>query len=680
MRKIKTSFTRWILVSVSFLIAFIIILGVTVPESYDYKEGDISQTDIYAPREIEDTATTKRRREAAASQIKPQYTINYELNGDLEDKLQSLFAAVNEVRSMNLSLEGKIAYMISDAGIELEESSLKLLATMEQSTLASFSAAVRAAFVTVMDKGVDNTVAAMQSMESILKDKGLNEEELSAAKDILSGYVKVNEQYDEELTEAEKEKAMNLVEPAVYKKNQIIVRRGEAISATQIELLSQLGLIKGERSINKKYALGILIFLLSVYFLGAYYIRRKDFGTLRTGKLVLILLLELIMLVLIMLCSSLSGIYVYLIPIPVGAILTATFIGMEMSVVFNILVSSSAALMLGQGEEFIIVMILLSYFGAIIFKNVSGLSGYARAMLMMVISGALAVASAALFAGKELFEVIRYCLFGTVNGLLTSVTVIGTTPIFENIFNIATPFKLNDLGNPEKPLLKRLMFEAPGTYHHSLMVGNLAEAACLKIGANNQLARVGAYYHDIGKLKRPGYFFENQLGDNPHDSLMPEESAEILKGHVYYGLEIAKQYRLPPDIKDIIAQHHGTTVTGIFYKKAKELDPCADESIFKYPGPKPESKEAGIVMLADSCEAAVRSLDEKTEETIRAMVTKIVKAKMTDGQLDRCNLSFRELGDIIDAFVAMQESYFHKRIKYDKEPLNGADDREEHKD
>lgn len=680
MKKIKSAFTRWILVSVSFLISFVIILGVTVPESYDYKEGDISETDIYAPREIEDTVTTKRRREAAASQVTPQYTINYELNSDLEDKLQSLFAAVNEVRRMNLSLEGKIAYMISDAGIELDEQSLTLLATMEQSTLASFSASVRAAFVTVMDKGVKDADEAIGGMEQILSDKGLTDTELYAAMDILSEFVKVNEQYDEELTNAEKEKAMNLVEPAVYKKNQIIVRRGEEISASQIELLSQLGLIKGERSISKKYAIGILIFLMAVYFVGAYYIRRKDFGILRTGKLVLMLILGLIMLLLIMLCSSLSGIYVYLIPIPIGAVLTATFINMEMSVVFNIFISASAALMLGQGEEFIIAMILFSYLGAIIFKNVSGLSGYAKAMLMMVIVGAIASASASLFIGKEILEVVRYTVFGAVNGLLTSVTVIGTTPIFENIFNIATPFKLNDLGNPEKPLLKRLMFEAPGTYHHSLMVGNLAEAACLKIGANNQLARVGAYYHDIGKLKRPNYFFENQLGDNPHDSLMPEESAEILKGHVYYGLEIAKQYRLPPDIMDIIAQHHGTTVTGIFYKKAKETDPEADEGIFKYPGPKPESKEAGIVMLADSCEAAVRSLDEKTEETIRAMVTKIVKAKMTDGQLDRCNLSFRELGDIIDAFVAMQESYFHKRIKYDKEPLNGADDREEHKD
>ena len=389
--------------------------------------------------------------------------------------------------------------------------------------------------------------------------------------------------------------------------------------------------------------------------------------------LLLLLLLPLLMLVILMLSSHVSGIYAYLIPIPVGAVLVATFIDMELSLVTNICICSAAAVMLGRGEEFLIAMMLYSFVGAVIFKKVAGLSGYAKAMLAMVITGAVAAMMAALFAGKSIEEAVRYLLYGAANGLLTSVIIIGTTPVFENIFNIATPFKLNDLGNPEKPLLKRLMFEAPGTYHHSLMVGNLAEAACIRIGADNQLARVGAYYHDIGKLKRPDYFFENQMGVNPHDALMPSESAEVLRGHVYYGLEIAKQYRLPPDIRDIIAQHHGTTLAGIFYNKAKELDPDAKEDDYRYPGPKPESKEAGIVMLADSCEAAVRSLDEKDEASIRAMVTKIVRGKMTDGQLDSCNLSFRELGEIIDAFVTMQESYFHKRIKYDKEPENGAD-------
>lgn len=672
MKKKNSSLIRWIIVVSSFVLSFAIILGVSVPESYDYRTGDICEADIYAPREIEDSATTNRRREAAAAQVAPQYKIDYDLTGDAEEKIQQLFASVSQVRAMNITLEGKIQFMAGDLKVSLDSDTLSLLLCMEPEELSSFSSTVRAVFAYVMDKGVSDTSAAMEEMSAQLESKGVTGETKTAAEAILNNFVRINQVYDEELTQAEKEKAMSMVEPAVYKKNQIILRRGEVITNDQIALLSDIGLLKGERSISKKYALATFLFLGFIYLIGAYYIRRKKSET-RTGKLLLLLLLPLLMLVILMLSSHVSGIYAYLIPIPVGAVLVATFIDMELSLVTNIYICSAAAVMLGRGEEFLIAMMLYSFVGAVIFKKVAGLSGYAKAMLAMVITGAVAAMMAALFAGKSIEEAVRYLLYGAANGLLTSVIIIGTTPVFENIFNIATPFKLNDLGNPEKPLLKRLMFEAPGTYHHSLMVGNLAEAACIRIGADNQLARVGAYYHDIGKLKRPDYFFENQMGVNPHDALMPSESAEVLRGHVYYGLEIAKQYRLPPDIRDIIAQHHGTTLAGIFYNKAKELDPDAKEDDYRYPGPKPESKEAGIVMLADSCEAAVRSLDEKDEASIRAMVTKIVRGKMTDGQLDSCNLSFRELGEIIDAFVTMQESYFHKRIKYDKEPENGAD-------
>lgn len=672
MKKKNSSLIRSIIVVSSFVLSFSIILGVSVPESYDYRTGDICETDIYAPREIEDSATTNRRREAAAAQVAPQYKIDYDLTGDAEEKIQQLFASVSQVRAMNITLEGKIQFMAGDLKVSLDSDTLSLLLCMKPEELSSFSSTVRAVFAYVMDKGVSDTSAAMEEMSAQLESKGVTGETKTAAEAILNNFVRINQVYDEELTQAEKEKAMSMVEPAVYKKNQIILRRGEVITDDQIALLSDIGLLKGERSISKKYALATFLFLGFIYLIGAYYIRRRK-SEMRTGKLLLLLLLPLLMLVILMLSSHVSGIYAYLIPIPVGAVLVATFIDMELSLVTNICICSAAAVMLGRGEEFLIAMMLYSFVGAVIFKKVAGLSGYAKAMLAMVITGAVAAMMAALFAGKSIEEAVRYLLYGAANGLLTSVIIIGTTPVFENIFNIATPFKLNDLGNPEKPLLKRLMFEAPGTYHHSLMVGNLAEAACIRIGADNQLARVGAYYHDIGKLKRPDYFFENQMGVNPHDALMPSESAEVLRGHVYYGLEIAKQYRLPPDIRDIIAQHHGTTLAGIFYNKAKELDPDAKEDDYRYPGPKPESKEAGIVMLADSCEAAVRSLDEKDEASIRAMVTKIVRGKMTDGQLDSCNLSFRELGEIIDAFVTMQESYFHKRIKYDKEPENGAD-------
>lgn len=658
----------WILIIASFFASFSVILGVSVPESYDYKAGDICEEDIYSPREIEDTVTTNRRREAAASQVGMKKRIDYNITEDAEENLNAVFSAVSEARAMEIAADGKIQFISSDEGVDLSYETLSLLVTMESDRLSFLTKTTRTVFSNVMDKGVSDVSLAYDAADAAISESTLYESEKNAAREILEEFFTVNEVYDEELTNAEIEKAKSMVEPTVYKKNQVILRKGEEITETEIELLTDLGLIKGGRSISLKYAAGILIFLALTYALGAYTVRKKGFGNLRLNRLALMLLIPFLMLLVIMICTNLKGIGAFLIPIPVGAALMATFIGTEMSALCGVYLCSAAAVMLSEGGEYIAAMLLLSLIASVIFKRVSGISGYAGAMVLTLVAGAATAAMAALFSGKGIYETVRFSLYGAANGILTSVIVIGTTPLFENAFNILTPFKLADLGNPEKPLLKRLMFEAPGTYHHSLMVGNLAEAACIKIGADNQLARVGAYYHDIGKLKRPGYFFENQLGDNPHDALMPSESAAILRDHVHYGLEIAKQYRLPQDIKEIIAQHHGTTLAGFFYNKAKEEEPDADEALFRYPGPKPESKEAGIVMLADSCEAAVRSLDEKTEASIRAMVQKIVKGKMTDGQLDRCNLSFRELGDIIDAFVAVQESYFHKRIKYDKEP------------
>ncbi len=650
----------------SFVISFGIILGVSIPESYDYSKGDIATEDIYATREIEDKITTTRRREAAASQVGIQYKINYELNEKMFENMGKDLDSVLEARGMEIPISGKISFLKEDMELNLTDSELTYLLSLNAENYGVFSKEVREIFTKVMDGGVENTEESLNQMKSLFLDKIPVNERVNIAGKFFSHYIKANEEVDVQLTEQEKEKAAKLIEPTVYKKNQIIVRRGEVLTDAHISLLSDMGVLKGSAKISVKYALGIFLFMLACYGVSIYYITIKsDRRKFTQGKLILASILPIIMLVIIFFARKINGNYVYLLPLPYISILMATFVSKRLSALVNIYLAFATAIMLRQSEEFIIAMVVFSAFAALIFKRIKSMSGYAMAMLYTMGAGALCMAMAMLLMGKSPEEILKCALFGAINGILSSVLTIGTTPVFENIFNIITPFKLNDLGNPEKPLLKRLMFEAPGTYHHCLMVGNLAEAACIKIGANNQLARVAAYYHDIGKLRRPNYFFENQIGDNPHDKITPFESAEVLKSHVNDGLEIARQYRLPKEIQDVIVQHHGTTPTGVFYKKALELDPGAKEDDFKYPGPIPESKEAGIVMLADSCEAAVRSLDEKTDESIRAMVTKIIKHRMAEGQLDKCDLSFRELGYIIDAFVSMLGSYFHKRIKYD---------------
>ena len=679
MGRIKINKRVFIALIISFVLSFAIVLTSAVPESYDYGAGDICTEDIYATRDIEDRVTTQRRKDAAASQVENQYSVDFKINEDQLSKLQQCFAAITEARNMDLPMAGKISFIREDVDINLSEDSISYLLTLGASDYSVFSQNVREAFSEVMDRGVIDINTSFSEMDDLFALKDGDAAKGKVAKEIFGGYIKINEEYNEELTESEREKARKLIEPTVYKRNQIIVRKGEVITDSHITLLSDMGMLKGSGHINIKYATGILLLMLASYAVSVYYImlksERKKFSQ---EKLIMATIIPVLMLLIIFFMRGIEREYVYLIPLPFCAMMIATFVSARLSSIMNIYLCFAAAIMLGQAEEFIITMITFSTMSSMIFKKVSGLSGYAKAMLYTMFAGALCSAMAMLITGKPAEEIFKIAMFGALNGLISSVLTIGTTPVFENIFNIITPFKLNDLGNPEKPLLKRLMFEAPGTYHHCLMVGNLAEAACLRIGADNQLARVAAYYHDIGKLRRPDYFFENQMGANPHDFLMPNESAKVLRNHVDDGLEIAKQYRLPKDIRDIIAQHHGVTLAGFFYKKALEITPDAKEDDFRYPGPKPESKEAGIVMLADSCEAAVRSLDEKTEESIRAMVTKIVKNRMAEGELDDCDLSFRELGEIIEAFVSMLGSHFHKRIKYDdkEQKEDGTDNRE----
>jgi putative nucleotidyltransferase with HDIG domain len=243
----------------------------------------------------------------------------------------------------------------------------------------------------------------------------------------------------------------------------------------------------------------------------------------------------------------------------------------------------------------------------------------------------------------------------------------GLLPFFEGMFGIMTPVKLIELSNPNQPLLKRLLTDAPGTYHHSVIVGNLAEAAAEAVGGNSLLARVGAYYHDVGKIKRPYFFIENQMGqENPHDKTSPTLSSLIITSHVRDGVELAREYGLPERIIQFVREHHGTTLVGYFYTRATEgqTSETVLEEDFRYEGPRPASKETAIVMLADSIEAAVRSLTKPTPARIEAMVKKIMGDRLNDHQLDRCDLTLRDLDTVAGIFASVLSGLFHPRVEY----------------
>jgi putative nucleotidyltransferase with HDIG domain len=256
---------------------------------------------------------------------------------------------------------------------------------------------------------------------------------------------------------------------------------------------------------------------------------------------------------------------------------------------------------------------------------------------------------------------------GFAGGLLTAIFAAGGLPINESLFGILTDVKLLELSNADLPVLGQLALRAPGTNQHSHAVGQLAEDACRAVGANPLLARIGALYHDIGKLAAPDYFVENQQGDNPHDRLRPYQSAKIITSHVTYGARLAKEIGLPEKIADFIPQHHGTRTLHYFLRKAQaqaKPNETIDEADFRYPGPKPQFKEAAIMMLADSCEAAARSLARPDPENIRAIVVKIVDAIISDGQLDQCDVTLQELTTIREAMISALTAIYHARIDY----------------
>jgi cyclic-di-AMP phosphodiesterase PgpH len=262
-------------------------------------------------------------------------------------------------------------------------------------------------------------------------------------------------------------------------------------------------------------------------------------------------------------------------------------------------------------------------------------------------------------------EYIYYLVFALVSGIGSSILTIGFLPFFETGFGILSSMKLVELSSPNQPLLKKLLTDAPGTYHHSVMVANLAESACEAIGANGLLARVGCYYHDVGKSKRPHFFIENQMNmENPHDRMNPETSKNIIIDHASDGAAMLRKYKLPKEIVDIAEQHHGTTLLKYFYYKAKEQGKDVTEVEYRYPGPKPQTKESAIINIADSVEAAVRSKKSPTQEEIKQLVAAIVKDRLSDGQFNECDISLKELEKVKRSLCETLNGIYHPRIEY----------------
>ncbi|RJQ15007.1 MAG: HDIG domain-containing protein [Nitrospiraceae bacterium] len=358
----------------------------------------------------------------------------------------------------------------------------------------------------------------------------------------------------------------------------------------------------------------------------------------------------------------------YAVPFATGSMLAALLIDIHTAIVFTVITSLLSGLWLNDPlySIFVFASGLAGAFGVIRCKKRSAIWRAGLYVSLVSLSTALVIS---LFR-EQLFDAGSLTVAGSAfsNGFIVAILVSALLPLFEYLFKLTTDISLLELLDLNQPLMRELLVEAPGTYHHSIIVGSLAEAAAETVGVNPLLARVSAYYHDIGKIKMPEYFIENQIASlSKHDKLTPRMSSLVLLSHVKEGVELAKKHKLPPEVVDIIQQHHGTSVQTFFYQKAREqhdsLTPVTEED-FRYPGPKPQNRVAALVLMADAVEAASRVLSDTSPARVSMLVDRIINHCFIDGQLDNCELTFKDIREIKTHFVYLLSSMYHKRINY----------------
>jgi putative nucleotidyltransferase with HDIG domain len=358
----------------------------------------------------------------------------------------------------------------------------------------------------------------------------------------------------------------------------------------------------------------------------------------------------------------------FFLPTAAIAMLLAVLLDASIATIVMAFVAVIGGAVNGASLEFATYTFLGGMAGIVTVGKGDRLQAFLQAAVAVFIVNGLVVSVFSLLGARDLRGILELGFASAASAAGSGIAAVGSFAVLGSVFGILTVFQLLELANPSQPLLRRLLVETPGTYHHSLMVGNLAERAAEAIGADPLVTRVAAYYHDIGKLANPLAFIENQAGgDNIHDQLEPEVSAGILKQHVVDGIDLAYKARLPKALIAYIPQHHGTAIMSYFYARARELagpDGVADERKFRHSGPKPQSREAALIMLADGVEASVRSLASRDEAAIRAMVTRIIEERTTDGQFDECDLTMRDLEQIREAFVEQLLAMYHTRIAY----------------
>ena len=666
---------RIFLFTITAIFIYFIMLTVVTPRRYKLNEGDIATVDIKAPRDIIDEEATKAKEQEVTAKVEKKFTLKNEIKIEASENIKSFFDKLINLKSNDIDEKSKISELKKIDAFKLSDAEYKTLLDLnvDKDTELQWIA------LTAIDKGYEKQIEEDNS-EDIAEAKTIVDDYLSSQelesnievilREMCESQIKANYFFDQSKTDEAVKEALKSVSKVMIKKNQTIVKEGEPITQQQINILTELGLVGEDLSKDYIYTYIILaFFVLFVLGMQYMYLKKEKKEILIDTKLVfLILLLNLLSVISARVFTFVS---LFIIPIACAPILMTVFLDSKISIVINSLNLLFVAVIVGFDPQVILIGIVSTIVSSTTLKKISQRNDILYSTVYVAAAVAVVILSSGILLSNNIKQILLDVILAVFGAFISGILAMGLLPFLESSFSLVTNMKLLELSNPNNPLLKRLLMEAPGTYHHSVMVANLAEVAAEEVGANPMLVRVGAYYHDVGKIKRPFFFGENQLGGtNPHDKISPTLSTTIIISHVKDGLELAKEYDIPKVVSDMIVQHHGTTLVKYFYYTLKNSSENPDEireEDFRYPGPKPQSKEAAIIMMADSVEAAVRSIQEPTLEKIEDMVNNIVKDKMNSNQLNECDLTFRELEVIKACFLRVLKGIYHHRIEYPTE-------------
>lgn len=634
-------------------------------------EGEPAPRTFRANRTVQfvDEAATELARAQAGDSVEPVTVFDPTVVADTRADIAALFDAVRSNRPL-WSEEPTVA--VGSLTSRFDDYEVEWLEALLRADDTEFSRAERSAeqlATTILGRRF-----AEEELETVLQQ--LNESAASlpleeAVRDAVAGIVEQGVRptlsVDEAATEAARSAAAEGVDPIVIIKQsgENIVQRGEIVTAEHLEIIRRLGLLDQGGSLP---SLAALVLLAGVAATSAVaYMWRFDravFDSTRDLALISTLVVGALWITRSILWFF-PEVSIYLLPVPLTAMLATVLINARIGLLTAVITTVGGVLLGFTGGSSMVAMLVWSTLSVVAMSFMTERSRLFYVGMFLVGSGASLAWLASVAAGAPPGEALSAAANGALGGLFAAVLGYGLLPFFEYVFRVTTDVRLIELASPSHPLMRRLMVEAPGTYSHSVITGNLAEAAAEAIGANQLLARVGAYYHDIGKIRRPGFFVENQAGSaNPHDETTPSLSAIIITAHVREGLELAREYRLPPEIIDIIEQHHGDSLVSYFYNKASEAEGPVAEADFRYSFSRPQSREAALVMLADSAEAAVRAVKKPSLPRVEGAVRRVVDGKVADGQLHDSDLTLADLDRIVQVYSQMLVSIYHPRIEY----------------